>query len=60
MPLGSAAEGSNTPAYKSVIVRLEPAAGQRTGVVYPTDANKILRPGRGDETKRATDPTQLS
>ena len=60
VPLDHTADGSNTPAYKSVIVRLEPAAGQRTGVVYPTDASKILKPGRGDEAKRATDPSQLS
>jgi len=60
VPLEHTAEGSNTPAYKSVIVRLEPADGHRTGLVYPTDANKVLSSGRGDEGKRATDPAQLS
>jgi formate dehydrogenase major subunit len=60
VPLEHTAEGSNQPAYKSVIVRLEPAAGDRTGVVHPTDANKVLTRGRGDESKRAPDPDQLS
>jgi hypothetical protein len=43
-----------------VIVRLEPAAGHRTGVVHPSDAHTVLSTGRGDETKRAPDPDQLS
>jgi formate dehydrogenase major subunit len=59
VPLEHTAEGSNQPAYKSVIVRLEPATGHRTGVVVPSDAHKVLS-GRGDETKRAPDPDQLS
>ncbi len=60
VPLEHTAEGSNQPAYKSVVVRLEPAAGHRTGVVHPSDAHTVLSGGRGDETKRATDPDQLS
>jgi formate dehydrogenase major subunit len=60
VPLEHTAEGSNQPAYKSVIVRLERATGERTGLVHPTDANKVLSSGRGDEAKRQTDPTHLS
>ncbi|WP_205473279.1 FdhF/YdeP family oxidoreductase [Nocardioides sp. SYSU D00038] len=55
--LGSTAEGSNTPTYKSVVVRLEPARG---GVeAHPSDAGEVVPPGRGDEDKRQVDPDQL-
>ncbi|GAB6986882.1 FdhF/YdeP family oxidoreductase [Nocardioides pyridinolyticus] len=60
VPLEHTAEGSNQPAYKSVIVRLERSDGGRTGVVHASDANKVTPPGRGDETKRYVEPTQLS
>jgi formate dehydrogenase major subunit len=59
--LDHTAEGSNQPAYKSVIVRLERSTGGRTGVTQASDANKVMRPsGRGDETKRAVQPHHLS
>lgn len=54
--LDHTAEGSNQPAYKSIIVRLEPADGGRTGVVS-TLANTYTR---GDEKKRYIEPDQLS
>jgi formate dehydrogenase major subunit len=50
------AEGSNQPAYKSIIVSLRRADGHRTGVVS-TLANSYTR---GDETKRYVEPDQLS
>ncbi|MDQ4051526.1 MAG: FdhF/YdeP family oxidoreductase [Actinomycetota bacterium] len=59
VPLQHTADGSNQPAYKSVIVRLQPATGDRTGVVHPSDAGTVLPPGRGDEAKRPVDPHQL-
>jgi hypothetical protein len=43
-----------------VIVRLERSTGGRTGVMYASDANKVTPSGRGDETKRAVQPDQLS
>lgn len=60
VPLEHTAEGSNQPAYKSVIVRLERSDGGRTGVLHASDANKVTPAGRGDETKRYVDPPQLS
>ena len=60
VPLEHTAEGSNQPAYKSVIVRLEPANGGSTGVTQASDANKLIPSGRGDETKRAVQPHHLS
>ena len=54
------ADGSNQPAYKSVIVRLERSDGGRTGVMHASDANKVTPSGRGDESKRYVDPPQLS
>jgi formate dehydrogenase major subunit len=51
------AEGSNQPAYKSVIVRLKKSDGGRTGVVSASDAHTYTR---GDETKRYVEPPQLS
>jgi molybdopterin-dependent oxidoreductase alpha subunit len=62
IPLDHTAEGSNQPAYKSVIVRLERSTGGRTGVTQASDANKVtFAPSdRGDETKRAVQPHHLS
>jgi formate dehydrogenase major subunit len=60
VPLEHTAEGSNQPASKSVIVRLEPASGDRTGVTQASDANTLVPAGRGDERKRQTHPHQLS
>jgi molybdopterin-dependent oxidoreductase alpha subunit len=51
------AEGSNQPAYKSVIVHLKKSDGGRTGVVSASDAHSYTR---GDETKRYIEPPQLS
>lgn len=60
VPLEHTAEGSNQPAYKSVVVRLEPSDGGPTGVTQASDANTLIPSGRGDETKRAVQPHQLS
>jgi formate dehydrogenase major subunit len=60
VPLDSKAEGSNTPTYKSVIVRLEPATGGGAGVRHSTLAHSVMPSGRGDESKRAIQPDQLS
>ena len=60
VPLEHTAEGSNQPAYKSVLVRLEPASTENTGVRLASDVG-VLTPGsRGDETKRAPQPHHLS
>ncbi|MGZ5404303.1 MAG: FdhF/YdeP family oxidoreductase, partial [Nocardioides sp.] len=55
VPLEHTAVGSNQPAYKSVIVRLERSDGIATN-----DANRILPDARGDEKKRYPEPHQLS
>ena len=60
VPLEHTAEGSNQPAYKSVIVRLEPYQGDSTGVIATNDADRILPDARGDEKKRYPEPHQLS
>ena len=58
--LDSKADGSNQPAYKSVVVRLvasvpdEPATGRPEGITIEES------PDGGDEPKRYVDPTQLS
>jgi len=57
VPLDSTAEGSNTPTSKSVIVRLEPAAGRDRGVSEPSDAGTEVGAGG---SKRSTDPVHLS
>ena len=60
VPLESKAEGSNTPTYKSVIVRLEAADGGAVGVRHSTLAHNVTPAGRGDEQKHAVQPDQLS
>ena len=60
VPLDSTAEGSNQPAYKSVIVRLEKVNGGAEGVRSASDEGRVVPSGRGDETKRAVQPDQLS
>jgi formate dehydrogenase major subunit len=60
VPIEHTAEGSNQPAYKSVIVRLERSRGGRTGYLHASDANRILPEGRGDERKHSPEPHQLS
>ena len=58
IPLDHKAEGSNQPAFKSVIVRLEPSTS--TGWV-PSDAGSVTdHTGDDERTKRATDPVQQS
>jgi formate dehydrogenase major subunit len=54
VPLGSKAEGSNTPTSKSVVIRLQPPGGGPAGVTKP--------PEKSAETghKRSTDPEQPS
>ncbi len=61
VPLDSKAEGSNQPAFKSVVVRLEPTGDDQVGVGRPeaVSADGPLE-GRGDEQKRAVQPHQLS
>jgi formate dehydrogenase major subunit len=60
VPIEHTAEGSNQPAYKSVIVRLERSRGGPTGYLHASDANRILPEGRGDERKHSPEPHQLS
>jgi molybdopterin-dependent oxidoreductase alpha subunit len=60
VPLEHTAEGSNQPAYKSVVVRLERSDGGRTGTVHASDANRVLPDARGDERKHSPQPHQLS
>ncbi|MCW2767322.1 MAG: oxidoreductase alpha (molybdopterin) subunit [Nocardioides sp.] len=59
VPLAHTADGSNQPAYKSVIVRLERSTNGRTGVTQASDANRVVPSGRGDESKRHVEPDQL-
>lgn len=55
VPLDSKADGSNQPAYKSVVVRLEPSpSGAGEGGAAATAG------GRGDEPKRNPQPEHLS
>ncbi len=60
VPLESKAEGSNTPTYKSVIVRLEAADGGAVGVRHSPLAHTVTPAGRGDEGTHAVQPGQLS
>ncbi len=61
VPLDSKADGSNQPAFKSVIVRLEPTRDDRPGTGRPAvEAADDSVQGRGDENKRAVQPHQLS
>lgn len=57
VPLEHTAEGSNQPAYKSVIVRLERSTGG-TARIHATDANRVQPDMGGD--KREVEPHQLS
>ncbi len=62
VPLDSKAEGSNQPAFKSVLVRLEPVADGEPGHGRP-DVSLAEEPpadGRGDEEKRHVQPFHLS
>ncbi|MBD8870178.1 FdhF/YdeP family oxidoreductase [Nocardioides donggukensis] len=60
VPLDSTAEGSNQPTSKSVIVRLERATAEETGVRHASDAGRVTPNGRGDENKRHVQPHLLS
>ena len=58
--LAATAEGSNQPAYKSVVVRLERSDGGPQGVRGSSDAGSVTPAGRGDESKRHVEPEHLS
>ena len=58
--LADTAEGSNQPAYKSVVVRLERSDGGPQGVRGSSDADSVTPAGRGDESKRHVEPEHLS
>ncbi len=62
VPLDSKAEGSNQPAFKSVIVRLEAIEGEQPGHGRPavSEKSESTAAGRGDEGKRHVEPTHLS
>jgi formate dehydrogenase major subunit len=60
VPLDYTAEGSNQPASKSIVVRLDPAEGGEQGVQEASDAGSVTPAGRGDESKRHVEPAQLS
>jgi molybdopterin-dependent oxidoreductase alpha subunit len=60
VPLDHTAEGSNQPASKSIVVRLEKAEGGEQGVQEGSDAGTVTPAGRGDESKRNVEPSQLS
>lgn len=59
--LDSKADGSNQPAFKSVVVRLEPHDGDRPGKGRPDSVYVAAGDGpRGDEQKRTVEPHHLS
>ncbi|MGZ6746132.1 MAG: molybdopterin dinucleotide binding domain-containing protein, partial [Nocardioides sp.] len=62
VPLDSKAEGSNQPAFKSVVVRLEPHDAERParGRVEMEEPEERSAEGRGDEAKRHVEPGHLS
>ena len=60
VPLDYTAEGSNQPASKSVVIKLEKADGGGQGVRDASDAGTVTPAGRGDETKRHVEPDHLS
>jgi molybdopterin-dependent oxidoreductase alpha subunit len=62
VPLDSKAEGSNQPAFKSVVVRLEAVVGEQPGEGRPelSEPSGLSDAGRGDEEKRHVEPVQLS
>ncbi|MGZ6748797.1 MAG: molybdopterin dinucleotide binding domain-containing protein, partial [Nocardioides sp.] len=62
VPLDSKAEGSNQPAFKSVVVRLEPHDAERParGRVEMEEPEEQSAEGRGDEAKRHVEPGHLS
>jgi formate dehydrogenase major subunit len=61
VPLDSKADGSNQPAYKSVVVRLEPHDSERPAKGRPEVASEGDGSGnRGDEQKRVVQPHHLS
>jgi molybdopterin-dependent oxidoreductase alpha subunit len=62
VPLNSKAEGSNQPAFKSVIVRLEAVVGEQPGEGRPelSEPSGAAENGRGDEEKRHVEPFHLS
>ena len=57
VPLEHTAEGSNQPVSKAILVRLEPANSDHSGVRLASDEGVLTPAGRGDESKRAPSPT---
>lgn len=66
VPLGSKADGSNQPAFKSVVVRLVPSAVDGPAETpRPEGVSTVMSTldtglGRGDEAKRPVDPLHLA
>ena len=60
VPLEHTAEGSNQPVSKAILVRLEPASSDHSGVRLASDEGVLTPAGRGDESKRAPQPHHLS
>ena len=60
VPLKHTADGSNQPASKSIVVRLEKTGDADRGVRDAGDADAVTPTGRGDERKRQVEPRQLS
>ena len=58
--LDAKAEGSNQPAYKSVVVRLVPSVPDAPGHDRPEIASSQVSPDGGDEPKRHVQPYHLS
>ena len=62
VPLDSKADGSNQPAFKSVIVRLEALPDEQPGEGRPevSESEPSASGDRGDEQKRRVEPIHLS
>jgi formate dehydrogenase major subunit len=56
VPLTHTADGSNQPAYKSIVIRIVPA--RDPGAVVASNAGTITRAARADATTRAPEPVQ--
>jgi anaerobic selenocysteine-containing dehydrogenase len=60
VPLDSKATGSNQPAYKSVVVRLEASGDEPSSGRSANTSTGGSVGGRGDEEKRVVEPHHLS
>jgi anaerobic selenocysteine-containing dehydrogenase len=56
VPLDHVAEGSNCPASKSVIIRVQATSGRSSGVTEPSDAGTVTGGDQDDGTKRKVEP----